>query len=363
MNSGRPGQRVRLEDVAKLAGVSMKTVSNVVHDYPHVSAKMRERVQAAIDQLGYRPNLTARRLATGRTGMLALAIPEIDQPYFAELARQIGEEAVRRGYRVIVEQTLNDVEAERAVIRDREEGLVDGVIFQPARIDTMEIARLRPDTPLVLLGEGGAAAHDRPRHDRQRRGGARGRRAAAAAGPHPDRVPRHGARRPHRVDAPAPARLPGGAARRRDPQRARRSCSRPTDSASTAAWPSLLAALDAGVRFDALICRDDLFAMAALRGLDRAGLRVPDDVAVLGWDDTALARYSTPALSSISPDKESIARTRSICSKTGWADTTASGATGSRRTRSSSGRRRRSLAGVRLQDFQRWNFWVGFRHA
>ena len=62
------------------------------------------------------------------------------------------------------------------------------------------------------------------------------------------------------------------------------------------------------MRFDALICRDDLFAMAALRGLERAGLRVPDDVAVLGWDDTALARYSTPALSSISPDKESIAR-------------------------------------------------------
>ena len=154
MKSGRASQHVRLEDVALLAGVSMKTVSNVVHNHPHVSAKMRERVQAAIDELGYRPNLTARRLATGRTGMLALAIPEIDQPYFAEIARQVSAEAVRRGYRVIVEQTMNDVEAERAVLRDREEGLVDGVIFQPARIDTMEIARLRPDTPLVLLGEG-----------------------------------------------------------------------------------------------------------------------------------------------------------------------------------------------------------------
>ena len=152
MKSGRPGNRVRLEDVAKLAGVSMKTVSNVVHDYQHVSPATRERVQAAIDQLGYRPNLTARTLATGRTGMMALAIPEIDQPYFAEIARHIGEEATRRGYRIIVEQTLNDIEAERAVIRDREEGLVDGVIFQPVRIDTMEIARLRPDTPAGAAG-------------------------------------------------------------------------------------------------------------------------------------------------------------------------------------------------------------------
>ena len=71
--------------------VSMKTVSNVVHNYEYVSPQMRERVQAAIAELGYRPNLTARRLATGRTGMIALAIPEIDQPYFGEIARQCGE--------------------------------------------------------------------------------------------------------------------------------------------------------------------------------------------------------------------------------------------------------------------------------
>jgi DNA-binding LacI/PurR family transcriptional regulator len=72
---------------------------------------------------------------------------------------------------------------------------------------------------------------------------------------------------------------------------------------------ALQTALESGARFDAVFCRDDLFAMAALRVLERAGMRVPADVAVLGWDDTALARYSTPALSSISPDKEAIART------------------------------------------------------
>src|SRR5690606_13959624 len=103
----RSAGRVRLKDVADRAGVSMKTVSNVVHDYPFVSPQMRERVQAAIAELGYRPNLTARRLATGKTGMIALALPEMDQPYFAEIARHIGEEATRRGYRIIVEQTLN----------------------------------------------------------------------------------------------------------------------------------------------------------------------------------------------------------------------------------------------------------------
>lgn len=308
MKSGRPSQHVRLADVAKLAGVSMKTVSNVVHDYPHVSAKMRERVQTAIDQLGYRPNITARRLATGRTGMLALAIPEIDQPYFAEIARQISAEAVRRGYRVIVEQTMNDIDAERAVLRDREEGLVDGVIFQPARIETMEIARLRPDTPLVLLGEGARPlTTDHVMIDN-----------VAGAREGVDLLIRQGRTRIAflgmvRGDYTESThlRLLGyqealhAAGMRSDPTLVFETEGFGIDGGVA----SLLAALDGGVRFDALICRDDLFAMAALRGLDRVGIRVPDDVAVLGWDDTVLARHSTPGLSSISPDKESIART------------------------------------------------------
>ena len=307
MSSGRPGQRVRLEDVAKLAGVSMKTVSNVVHDYPHVSAKMRERVQTAIDQLGYRPNLTARRLATGRTGMLALAIPEIDQPYFAELARRIGEEAVRRGYRVIVEQTLNDADAERAVIRDREEGLVDGVIFQPAYMDTMEIARLRPGTPLVLLGEAGrpvTADHVMIDNVAAAREGVelllrQGRTRIAFFG----MVRGDPTESTHlRLLGYQEALLAAGV--RTGPELVIETDGFTIDDGVAA----LSAALDAGVQFDALVCRDDLFGMAALKVLDRAGMRVPGDVAVLGWDDTALARYSTPGLSSISPGKEAIAR-------------------------------------------------------
>ncbi|WP_243076248.1 LacI family DNA-binding transcriptional regulator [Microbacterium sp. SS28] len=308
MESGRPGRGVRLEDVAQLAGVSMKTVSNVVRDYPHVSAKTREKVQAAIDELGYRPNLTARRLATGRTGMLALAIPELDQPYFAELSRHIGEEATRRGYRIIIEQTLNDIEAERAVIRDREEGLVDGVIFQPVRVDTMEIARLRPDTPVVLLGEGArplSADHVMIDNVAAARGGidyllAQGRTRIAFFG----MVRRDPTQSTHlRLLGYQEALLAAGAVS--DPKLVVETDGFGVDDGVAA----LTAALDAGVQFDAVFCRDDLFAMAALRVLDRAGLRVPEDVAVLGWDDTALARYSTPALSSIAPDKAAIART------------------------------------------------------
>lgn len=306
MATGRSSGRVRLQDVADRAGVSMKTVSNVVRGYQHVSPQMRERVQSAIAELGYRPHLTARRLATGRTGMIALAVPEMDQPYFAEIARHIGEEADRRGYRIIVEQTLNDVEAERAVIRDREEGLVDGVIFHPARIDTIEIARLAPGTPLVLLGEAARPlTTDHVMIDNTRAArdgvdmllGAQRRRIAFLATVRGD------------ITESTRLRLLGfqealvAAGVELDPRLVLQSEGFAVEDGVRA----ISAAIEAGVRFDALLCRDDMFAMAAMRGLAAAGLRVPDVVSVLGWDDTAFARHSTPAVSSVSPDKRALA--------------------------------------------------------
>jgi DNA-binding LacI/PurR family transcriptional regulator len=87
--------RVRLRDVAERAGVSVKTVSNVVNGYVHVSPQMRARVQAVIDETGYRPNVTARNLRAGRTGVIALALPELDNPYFAELTRFVVERRFR----------------------------------------------------------------------------------------------------------------------------------------------------------------------------------------------------------------------------------------------------------------------------
>lgn len=306
MITGRGGGKVRLSDVATLAGVSAKTVSNVVHNYPHVSPALRARVQKAIDELGYRPNLTARRLATGRTGMIALAIPWIDQPYFAELSRHVGEQAARLGYRVIFEQTANDIELERAVLRDREQGLVDGVIFHPVFIDALEIARLRPDTPLVLLGESAmpvttdhvmidnvAAAQDGVQLllDRGRR------RIAFFATIRDDITGSTEQRLLGYQQALVRAGIP------LDPELILGSEGWSTEDAVAA----MRHALRAGVTFDAVLCRDDLFAAAALTALASEDVAVPDDVAVVGWDDTVLARTTLPTLTTVAPDKATIA--------------------------------------------------------
>ena len=105
-----------MHDVARVAGVSIKTVSNVINDYPHVRVSTRDRVLVAIKELGYQPNLSARGLRSGRTGVIGLAIPSVREAYFAELADSIIVAAEKRGLGVVVDQTNQVREHELDVI-------------------------------------------------------------------------------------------------------------------------------------------------------------------------------------------------------------------------------------------------------
>ncbi len=129
---------VRMKEVASRAGVSVKTVSNVVNGYQHVAPGTRERVQRAIDEMGYRPNLSARSLRSGRTGILTVALPRLDEPYFAELAAAVIAVADRTGCTVLADQTDGPREREQLVAQDSE-----------------ELARLAMDAVLRRLDEGG----------------------------------------------------------------------------------------------------------------------------------------------------------------------------------------------------------------
>jgi DNA-binding LacI/PurR family transcriptional regulator len=121
-----------LRDVADRAGVSIRTVSNVVSGYEHVSARMRERVMAAIAELDYRPNPVARTLRTGRTGVLALVVPEIDVPYFSQLARDVIDAAAQLGFRVMIDQTGHDHARERQLLLGEDRTMLfDGILFSP----------------------------------------------------------------------------------------------------------------------------------------------------------------------------------------------------------------------------------------
>lgn len=298
--------KVTLQDVAARAGVSMKTVSNVVRGYEHVSPAMRARVQAAVDELGYRPDSRGRSLATGRSRMLALAFPDLRRPYFAELAHVFARVSAARGYRLLLEETGGTAEGERSVIQDREAGIVDGVVVHPQSLTATELDALRGDTPMVFLGEDAqppgadqvaidnvAAAEDAVAHL-----AALGRRRIGFLGHETGEWSRT-----------STLRLDGfrrGLARAGLPADDGLLVAREVGDA-IGAERALGAALDAGLRLDGLLCRDDLAAIGALRALRLRGIDVPGDVAVVGWDATVLTASTVPTITSVAPDTHALA--------------------------------------------------------
>ncbi|RMI03472.1 LacI family DNA-binding transcriptional regulator, partial [Cellulomonas triticagri] len=141
---------VTMQDVAAAAGVSVKTVSRVVNDQPHISPDKRERVLAVIADLGYQLNPAARTLRTGRSGVIGLGLPDLREPYYAELAHAVLEQAGRRGLTVLVDPTGGDRERELALLGGRGGGL-DGVLLYALGVGADDAAGAA--LPAVLLGE------------------------------------------------------------------------------------------------------------------------------------------------------------------------------------------------------------------
>jgi DNA-binding LacI/PurR family transcriptional regulator len=298
-----------LHDVARIAGVSIKTVSNVVNDYPHVSAATRDRVLSAIAELDYRPNLSARGLRSGKTGVIGLAIPELRQVYFAELADSIIRAAARYKLDVVIDQTSSIRESEVAVLSGKRLRLTDGIIFSPERLGQGDIELLEVDFPLVLLGErmfGGPTDHVTMHNVESARAGTEhligiGRRRIAVIGAHPndqDDISSANLRIRGYREALEAAGLP------QDPALIR--AAMPWHSENGAA--AMRAMLDEGVSFDAVFTLTDTLGLGVLRALGEAGVRVPEDVAVLGFDNIDEGRFSVPSLSTVEPGRDEIAQ-------------------------------------------------------
>ncbi|MCU1425034.1 MAG: LacI family transcriptional regulator, partial [Microbacteriaceae bacterium] len=233
---------------------------------------------------------------------------DVSLPYFGELARIITGEAALRGYRILLEQTDGTARNDRSIVSSRDAGLVDGVIFQPVRLASLESIARTEDAPLVLLGEGQAPLGiDHVSIDNHH--------AAAAATTHLVSLGRtriaflgHEAVNP---SATSIQRLAGytatlaAAGLTLDPSIVMATVALGAQDAAA----TVRRALASGREFDALVCRDDLTAIGALRALSEHGLRVPEDVAVIGWDDITMASFTNPSLSSIAPDMALIATT------------------------------------------------------
>lgn len=299
---------VTLHDVARLADVSIKTVSNVINDYPHIRPATREKVEAAIAELGYTPNLTARNLRSGRTGAIALALPDLGLPYFAELAALVIHEAEAAGVVVLVEQTGADRTRELDLLRSPRLKLTDGLIFSPLGMAQEDAAALDVSFPLVLLGErifDGPTDHITMRNVEAARAATEhlislGRRRIAVVGAHEGEIL-----------GSAALRLQGY----REALEAAGIAYDETIIGYTTLWhrangaDSMRELLARGGEFDAVFGLNDTLALGAMRVLQESGRRVPDDVAVVGFDGLDEAAYSIPSLTTVDPGRAWIAKT------------------------------------------------------
>jgi len=295
-----------MADVARVAGVSKKTISNYFNGYPYIRPETRARIEAAVAELNYKLNVSARNLSSGRTGTIALAMPEIAHPYFAELAQSVVSAAQRRGLNVVVEVTDGDRERELALLRGENGRYVDGLLLHAIALTADDIASSTLDVPVVLIGdrvhEGRfdfvTVANVDGAYEMTRLLLQSGRRRILALGV--DRA---------EADTAAALRFAGYA--------------RALAEAGVGLADDLLVgplpwnraegaravadARERGVDFDAVFGFNDALALGALGELQRRGVRVPDEVAVAGFDDVQEAALTFPPLTTLDPGREGIA--------------------------------------------------------
>ncbi|MGX5771084.1 LacI family DNA-binding transcriptional regulator [Microbacterium trichothecenolyticum] len=293
--------QVRRSDVARAAGVSPAVVSYVLNGGPRpVSADARRRVEAAIAELGYRPNKIAQALRGTRTHSIAMLMPDHLNPHFAELAQAMEDEAQRRGYVLIIGTAANDVEREQSYLRSFLDRQVDGVVLISASADPDVDEIERAGIPLVLL--------DRAAGGPSRSSVVTDNRAAAALGVR--HLQEHGRSRLRFLSGPAEL----------EPVRDRdHGWSETTGDASLDnVWRSAFsreagyeavrdAIARAGVDFDGLFTASDAQAIGALKALREAGVRVPDDVAVVTLDGSEAGLYTLPTLTAVVQDVRRLA--------------------------------------------------------
>lgn len=296
-----------MSDVAKLAGVSVKSVSNYHNGYPYMTEETKAKIAAAVAALNYRLNVSARNLRSGKTGMIGLVIPELDQAYFAELAQSVITEAQGLGLNVFVETTGASREHELEILSGARSQMADGIIFGPRAVGSADAEHIEVDFPLVLIGDpllAGPVDHVTMANT----AGAdlavvhllsRGRRRIAAIGAYD--APEG--------SAPVLRRKGYAAALERAGVAMDRALLAPTRAWHRPSGAEVMARLlDDRRDIDAVFCFNDALALGALRELLRRGVRVPDDVAVVGFDNTEDARFSTPSLTTIDPGRDMIAR-------------------------------------------------------
>lgn len=289
---------VTIRAVAKVAGVSISTVSRALSAPETVAPATRERVEQVVRELGYRPNRAASGLITGRTNCLGLVVPDLANPFFADVCKGVQERARLAGYSVFIADTDEDASLEVELVRSLAKQ-VDGIILASARGTDDAVARLATESPLVLLNrdldgvdsvtfDNGAGVRSLMRHLV-----ALGHRSIAyAGGPVGSWSSRHRGEAflAYRSEVP-------------DLELVELGSFSPSFAGGVQAADLAIAS---GVT--AIVSFNDLMALGLIDRLRQRGLRVPDDLSVAGFDDIPVSTMIWPNLTTIDTPRQQIGR-------------------------------------------------------
>ena len=293
-----------ISDVARRAKVTTATVSNVITQRVAVSAKTRARVLQAIEELGYRPNLVARGLAQGKTSTLALVVPTISNPFFAEVVEEVERVADQHDYQLLLSMTHQSPEEGKRHLERMASRWVDGFIVMGMAADITDVLALNDANMEVVLcvWNQDQRAQSLPIVDIDFR----------LAG---ELATRHLLECGHRRVATI-LEEPVQWSRRLGYQTALAEAGLPThpeyicqgDSSFESGYQGALALLALPQPPTAIFAGNDWMALGAIEAIVSQGLSVPNDLAVVGVDDISQAAHAHPPLTTISIPKQEMAR-------------------------------------------------------
>ena len=297
---------VTMKDIAGELGVSVGTVSKVLRNHPDISPETRERVQRRMNELHYYPNLTARALVTGRTCNVGLIVPDIVHPFFGEVANGLSKVLHKKGYNLVISSSDEDLEVERREIGQLLARRVDALILASSEKDAENLRHLEQQkTPYILIDR-------RPEGLKTNFIGVDDEEIGFLATEH---LIEMGSRRVAHIAGPGISTAVG---RLRGYRRALERHGLPLDPAyvierehgdaasDSTGYEAMRQLLDLKRPPDGVFCYNDPAAMGAMEAILERGLRIPQDVAIVGAGNVRYARFLRVPLASVDQQSEEI---------------------------------------------------------
>jgi LacI family transcriptional regulator len=295
-----------MKDIASDLGLSIVTVSKVLRDHPDISAETRDRVLKRMKEVNYRPNLAARALVTGRTYSIGLVVPDLVHPFFGEVAKGMSRALRKRGYNLVISSSEEDPDLEQQEVDQLLARRVDALIIASAQTGAQMLRHIEEHkTPYILIDRRIGALN-------ANFVGVDDVAAGQLATTHLIKI---GRRRIAHIAGPSVSTAKGRLDGYRRALAAEQIASNPDyliarehgdDASDRSGYEAMRKLLEIAPRPDAVFCYNDPTAMGAMEAILEHGLRIPEDIAIVGCGNVRYAGFLRVPLTSIDQQSEDI---------------------------------------------------------